>query len=179
MLIQSSRFRWVALQFDELRRCRSRYQVEQQLGHLPNNLYESYDRIIHRIDKRDHEDASKLFQWLAFSIRPLELNELAEVVAVDFESRDLPWFDCNRRYGNSEGILEVCSGFVSITEGMVDMITYEERFHSPNIRKDQTGSFLCEGVFALTICFVVILPHRNNFPLTYFQDVSGIPCAVR
>jgi hypothetical protein len=63
----------------------------------------------------------KLFQWLAFSIRPLELNELAEVVAVDFDSRDLPWFDCNRRYGDAEDILEVCSGLVSITEGMVEI----------------------------------------------------------
>jgi hypothetical protein len=114
----------VALQLDELRRCRSRYQIEQQLGRLPKDLYESYDRIILRIEERDREDVLKLFQWLAFSIRPLELNELAEVVAVDFESRELPWFDCYRRYGDAEDILEVCSGFVTITEGMVEMITH-------------------------------------------------------
>jgi hypothetical protein len=94
-------------------------------------LNETYDQIIRRIDKRDHEDALKLFQWLAFSIRPLKLDELAEVVTVDFESRDVPWIDRNRRYGDAEDILEVCSGLVSITEGMVDMVTKSNRalFH--------------------------------------------------
>jgi hypothetical protein len=123
------RFRWVALQLDELRRCRSRFQVEKQLGRLPKDLYDSYDRIFCRIDERDQEDALKLLQWLAFSIRPLELDELAEVVTVDFESRDLPWIDCNRRYGDAEDILEVCSGLVSITEGMIEMITLKQPVH--------------------------------------------------
>jgi hypothetical protein len=63
----------------------------------------------------------KLFQWLAFSIRPLRLKELAKVVAVDFDSQDVPWFDRHRRYDDAEGILEVCSGFVTTTEGTVQL----------------------------------------------------------
>jgi hypothetical protein len=128
-LSESFRFRWVALQLDELRRCLSRHQVEQQLGRLPKDLNESYDRIIGRIDKRYYEDAEKLFRWLAFSIRPLKLSELAEVVAVDFESQDVPWFDCNRRYYDEKDVLTVCSGFASISEGTVKVITREEQFH--------------------------------------------------
>jgi len=79
-------------------------------------LNETYDRILCRIQENDHEDAVKLFQWLAFSIRPLTLSELAEVVQVDFESRDLPWFNNERRYDDIEDILRVCSGFVSMTD---------------------------------------------------------------
>jgi hypothetical protein len=124
----------VAIQLNELRRYRSRYQVEQQLRCLPKDLYESYDRIVYRIEEKDRKDALKLFQWLAFSIRPLKLDELAEVVAVDFESRDLPWFDRNRRYDDTEGILEVCSGFVSITEGMVNLVTQRKLFYSLNLQ---------------------------------------------
>jgi hypothetical protein len=122
-LIPPSRFRWVALQLDELRRCRSGYQVEKQLACLPKDLYESYDRIVRRIDERDRKDARKIFHWLAFSIRPLELVELAEVVTVDFESQDEPSFDRKRRYYDPKAILSVCSGFVSITNGKVTAIT--------------------------------------------------------
>jgi hypothetical protein len=97
----------------------SPHEVEEQLQHLPNDLNESYDRIINRIDQRRQDHARKFFQWLAFSIRPLLLAELAEVVAVDFHTRDLAWFDCDRRYYNARDVLRVCSGFVSITEGIV------------------------------------------------------------
>jgi hypothetical protein len=123
-LNESFRFRWVALQLDELRCCLSRHQVEQQLGRLPKDLSESYDRIIGRIDKRYYEDAEKLFRWLAFSIRPLGLSELSEVVAVDFESQDVPWFDCHRRYYDERDVLTVCSGFVSISEGTVTVVIH-------------------------------------------------------
>jgi hypothetical protein len=84
-------------------------------------LYESYDRIVRRIDERDRKDAQKIFHWLAFSIRPLELAELAEVVTVDFESE--PSFDRKRRYYDPKAILSVCSGFVSITKGTVDVMS--------------------------------------------------------
>ena len=108
----------MALQLDQLRLCLSRHDVEEQLRHLPKGLYETYDRIINQIDERHHEDARKLLQWLAFSVRPLNLAELAEVVAVDFDSRDLPWFDCNRRYYDARDVIRVCSGFISIAEGI-------------------------------------------------------------
>jgi hypothetical protein len=100
----------------------SRHEVEERLQHLPNDLNESYDRMINRIDQRRQGDARKFFQWLAFSARPLELAELAEVIAVDFDSRDLPWFDCNRRYFDARDVLRVCSGFVFITEGIVNTV---------------------------------------------------------
>jgi hypothetical protein len=99
-----------------LRDCRSRHHVKKQLARLPKDLNETYDRILRRIQEKDCEDAVKLFQWLAFSVRPLKLSELAEVVQVDFESRDLPWFDIERRYNDTEDILRVCSGFVSMTD---------------------------------------------------------------
>jgi hypothetical protein len=86
------------------------------LARLPKDLNETYDRILRRIQEKDGEDASKLFQWLAFSVRPLTLSELAEVVQVDFESRNLPWFNSERRYDDTEDILRVCSGFVTMTD---------------------------------------------------------------
>ena len=88
----------------------------KQLAQLPKDLNVSYNRILGRIQEKDHQDAVKFFQWLAFSVRPLTLSELAEVIQVDFESGDLPWFNSERRYHDAEDILRVCSGFVSVTD---------------------------------------------------------------
>jgi len=96
--------------------CRNRQQVKEQLARLPKDLNETYDRILSRIQESDREDAVKLFQWLAFSVRPLTLPELAEVVQIDFNSPDLPWFNSERQYDDPEDILRVCSGFVSMTD---------------------------------------------------------------
>ena len=115
----------MALQLGELRNCLSPRQVEEQLTHLPKDLNELYDRMLSRIEDKFHEDAHKFFQWLVFSERPLKLTELAEVVAVDFKSQELPWFDRELRYYNVEDICRVCSGFVSITEGTFNPITQE------------------------------------------------------
>jgi len=90
--------------------------VKKQLAQLPKDLNETYDQILGRIQEKDREDAVKLSQWLAFSVRPLTLAELAEVVQVDFESRDFPWFNSERRYDDNEDILRVCSGFVSMND---------------------------------------------------------------
>ena len=87
-----------------------------QLARLPKDLNETYHRILHQIREEDRGYAVILFQWLAFSVRPLTLPELAEIVQVDFESRDLPWFNSGRRYYDPEDILRVCSGFVSVTD---------------------------------------------------------------
>ena len=119
----------MALQLDQLRLCLSRREVEEQLLDLPKGLDESYDRIIDQIDERRHEDARKLLQWLAFSVRPLKLAELAEVVAVDFRSRDLPWFDCSGRYFDARDVVRVCSGFISIAEGIDTTIVHVMQFN--------------------------------------------------
>jgi len=95
----------------------------KQLAKLPKDLNETYDRILGRIQEQDREDAVKLFQWLAFSIRPLTLSELAEAIQVDFESQYLPWFNSKRRYDDAEDILRVCPGFVSMNDNGMPKIT--------------------------------------------------------
>ena len=117
-----SRFRWVVLQLEELPYCISRHEVEEHLQHLPQDLNESYDQMLDRIEERHRDDVQKVFRWLAFALRPLQLTELAEVIGVDFHSRDMPWFDFNRRYYNSRDVIKVCLGFVVVTEGNVVMI---------------------------------------------------------
>src|ERR1700728_769366 len=77
-----SRFLLVSLQIKELQGCPSQGDLKDQLEDLPYDLDEVYDRIISGIDKKYREHALKIMQWLSFSIRPLQLTEVAQVVGV-------------------------------------------------------------------------------------------------
>src|ERR1700753_2034760 len=97
MLITKKRFRWAVCQLDALGKCRNRLMLRKALATLPPTLDETYNRILCAIDEEDFEYAVRILRWLAFSARPLSVEEISEVVAIDIE-RD-PAFD-------SEEVLE-------------------------------------------------------------------------
>ena len=111
------RFRWVALQLAELAKCSSEYQIVQQLKNLPEGLDEVYKRILKAIDRKYHADTLTFLQWLAFSKRPMKIEEVAEAITVDFESGDGPIFTSMRRYTDPWDVLVRCSSLVNESEG--------------------------------------------------------------
>lgn len=109
------RFRWVDLQIQELKDCRNEQEVEEKLEMLPTGLEEAYRRIFAR--SREPKDLKRLLQWLAFSVRPLSLSELADIITVEFPPNGLPAFNAKRRYIKSHMVQDVCSGFVTEFDG--------------------------------------------------------------
>ncbi|KZP25848.1 hypothetical protein FIBSPDRAFT_1041208, partial [Athelia psychrophila] len=77
-------FRWVALQLAELLLCCNTRSLKQQLEALPEDLEQSYERILCRASKRDRKDLRRLLQWVMFSARPITMEELADAMTVDF-----------------------------------------------------------------------------------------------
>ncbi|KAJ7513197.1 P-loop containing nucleoside triphosphate hydrolase protein [Mycena galericulata] len=69
-------FQWVKCQLDELRDCMPQ-DLEDQLSSLPCGLDATYERTLSRISDRKQLYARHLFNWLAFSFRPLHVKELA------------------------------------------------------------------------------------------------------
>ncbi|KAF7972884.1 hypothetical protein HWV62_16676 [Athelia sp. TMB] len=112
-------FRWVALQIDELSKCHSPRSVAEQLRALPKGLDGVYEKILSRSTNK--HDLKQFLLWLAFSKRPLEVEELADVVTVQFSSYDLPTYDVDLRYFDSTNVLVVCSGLVTRVEGIVKL----------------------------------------------------------
>jgi hypothetical protein len=112
-----SRFRLVALQIDKLQGCLSLGNLEDQLADLPHNLDEVYNRIISGIDKTYHEDALKILQWLSFSVRPLELVEVAHVVGVVPDADQGLCFKSSRIFTDPRSVLMICSSLVTETDG--------------------------------------------------------------
>ena len=68
-----------------LRRC-PQSDIKQALNELPKSLDETYARILKNIDQTPGRDrVIRLLQCLSVAIRPLRVEELAEVLALDFD----------------------------------------------------------------------------------------------
>jgi len=112
-----SRFLLVSLQINELQGCLSQGDLEDQLEALPRDLDEVYDRIISGIDKKYREHALKILQWVSFSVRPLKLTELAQVVGVVPDNDQGLRFKPTRILTNPRSVLMICSSLVTETDG--------------------------------------------------------------
>jgi hypothetical protein len=87
------------------------------LEDLPKTLDETYDRTLLGIDEEKREYAQRLFRCLAVSIRPLRVEELAEVLAIRFPGAAYPTFNVAWRPENAEeAVLSACSSLISIVD---------------------------------------------------------------
>jgi hypothetical protein len=80
-LTHSHRFQYVACQLDILRRCFPE-SIRSFLNDLPKTLDETYGRTLLGIDEQKRKYTQRLLQCLTVSIRPLHVEELAEIIAV-------------------------------------------------------------------------------------------------
>jgi hypothetical protein len=106
------RFRWVALQLMELKKCRTKKAIKEQLNNLPEGLDETYDRILLGIDKTDYGYTKTFLLWLCFAVRPMTLAELAATVTVDFAAENEPQFESENQIQDISDVLKMCSSFV-------------------------------------------------------------------
>jgi len=85
------------------------------LEELPESLDETYERILREINRANREHAYRLLQCLTVAVRPLRVEELAEVLAVDFNSRGGPKLNQDWRWeDNEEAVLSACSSLVTV-----------------------------------------------------------------
>jgi ankyrin repeat protein len=85
------------------------------LNYLPNALDETFGRILLGIDEAKRKFAQRLFQCLVVSIRPLRVEELAEILAVRFNDAAPPTFNAVWRPENAEeAVMSACSSLISI-----------------------------------------------------------------
>jgi len=84
------------------------------LAFLPKDLDETYARILDNINEDYRRDALKILQWLTYSARPLQLEEVAEVIAIDV--KESPRFNPAKRYPEPRDIWTICSSLISLEE---------------------------------------------------------------
>ncbi|KAH9013212.1 hypothetical protein EDB85DRAFT_984081 [Lactarius pseudohatsudake] len=107
-------FRWVFCQLEILRHCFPA-SVLNILEQLPESLDETYERILREISRANRDHAYRLLQCLTVAVRPLRVEELAEILAVDFHASGGPKLNADWQWeDNEEAVLSACSSLVAV-----------------------------------------------------------------
>ncbi|KAH9975115.1 hypothetical protein BGW80DRAFT_1444668 [Lactifluus volemus] len=107
-------FRWVACQLEALRDCLPA-SLRDALRELPETLDHTYERILLGIKPRNREYAHRLLQCITVSIRPLHVEELAEVLAIRFDAGKPPEYHSDWRLEDAQkAVILACSSLISV-----------------------------------------------------------------
>ena len=99
-------------QLEYLRHC-LRQRIRRALDELPETLDETYEEI----GNQNWEYAHRLFQCVAAASRPLNVKELAEFLALDFDSEPTPTLRDDWREENPErAVRYICPSLLVIVE---------------------------------------------------------------
>ena len=103
-------------QLEVLRHCFPS-SVKLFLEELPESLDETYERILREITKPNQGHEHRLMQCLVAAVRPLEVKELAEVLAFDFNVEGIPKLNPGWRWEDQEeAVMTACSSLVIIVK---------------------------------------------------------------
>jgi hypothetical protein len=106
----------VFCQLELLRQCFPP-SVRRILEELPESLDETYERILREIRKPNQGHALRLLQCLVVAVRPLRVEELAEVLAFDFNTGGMPKLNPDWRWEDQEeAVMSACSSLVTIVK---------------------------------------------------------------
>ena len=106
-------------QLEALRHCLPP-SVARILEELPESLDETYERVLREINKANREHARRLLQCLTVALRPLRVEELAEVLAIDFDAPahgGISQLNLNWRWADHhQAVLSTCSSLIAIVD---------------------------------------------------------------
>ena len=89
------------------------------LSQLPKTLDGTYERVLRNIHEDNKEHARRLLHCIAVAVRPLRVEELAEILTFDFDAAegDIPEYHANWRWKDQEeAVLSTCSSLITIAE---------------------------------------------------------------
>ena len=88
------------------------------LDELPESLDETYERVLRNINKANRDHAFHLLQCITVAVRPLRVEDLAEVLAVDFDAArngGIPNLKPDWRWSDQhQAVLSTCSSLIAI-----------------------------------------------------------------
>ncbi|KAH8983649.1 ankyrin repeat-containing domain protein [Lactarius akahatsu] len=182
------RFRWVFCQLEVLRNCLPQ-NVQRVLRELPNSLDETYERVLKEIGKVNPDQAYRLLQCLTVATRPLRVDELAEVLALDFDGAQegIPTLNSDWRWDDEQqGVLSTCSSLIVVVDdessrtrvvqfahfSVKEFLTSDRLANAANLTADVSRFHICLEPAHMVIaqaCLAILL-HSNrverNSPLS-------------
>jgi hypothetical protein len=156
--------------------------IRRALNSLPEDLDETYTRILKAIPPQHLPQTIRLLQFLVFSNHPLRIEEAVDVLAVGLEKT--PHFDTERRLLDPEETTRYCSGLtITVTKLKKDPYAYREvtilqlahfsvkEYLTSNTMADPIAAHLDESV-ARGLIANVCLAYLLNIDLDPRGDVS-------
>jgi hypothetical protein len=114
------------------------------LDDLPDSLDETYERILMEIRKPNQGHAHRLLQCLVAAVRPLRVEELAEVLAFDFKPEGIPKLNLFWRWEDQEeAVMSACSSLVIIVKDGDSRIVQFSHF---SVKEFLTANRLAEPI---------------------------------
>ncbi|KAH9166005.1 ankyrin repeat-containing domain protein, partial [Lactarius sanguifluus] len=111
-------FRWVFCQLEVLQHCFPQ-SIRRTLNELPKSLDETYERVLKEIGMANRDHAHRLLQCLTAAARPLRVEELAEILALDFDGAEgaIPKLKEDWRWEDRQrSVLSTCSSLITQVE---------------------------------------------------------------
>ena len=122
--------------------------VRRILEELPDSLDETYERILREIRKSNQGLARRLMQCLVVAVRPLRVEELAEVLVFDFKAEGIPKLNENWRWEDQEeAVMSACSSLVTIVNDEDSRIVQFSHF---SVKEFLTADRLAEPMRAVS-----------------------------
>ena len=134
-------------QLEVLRQCFPP-SVRRILEELPESLDETYERILREIKKPNQGHAHRLLQCLVVAARPLDVKELAEVLAFDFNIGGIPKLNPGWRWEDQEeAVMSACSSLVTIVKDGDSQVVQFSHF---SVKEFLTADRLAEPIRDVT-----------------------------
>ena len=122
--------------------------VRRVLEELPDSLDETYERILREIRKPNQGHAHRLLQCLVVAVRPLRVEELAEVLVFDFNTGGMPKLNPGWRWEDQEeAVMSACSSLVTIVKDGDSRVVQFSHF---SVKEFLTADRLAEPVRDVT-----------------------------
>jgi len=145
--------------------------IRKALNELPTTLDVTYERALQGILKEKRQHAYHLFQCLVVAIRPLRVEEIAELFAIEFDHDSAPNLKEGWRPENpEEAVLSACSTLIAVIENKGSKIVQFSHFSvkeyliSDRLRTSEIGnirhnhiSFVAAQTVLARACLTVLL----------------------
>ncbi|KAK6353811.1 hypothetical protein TWF730_008235 [Orbilia blumenaviensis] len=118
-------FRLAACQIDILQQCCDPPDLLNNLDKLPTTLEEIYSKMLNKIPSIYQHKAIRILQFLSYSSKPLRVNEVVDILAVDTDGQG--YFNSKDRMPNPVDILCYCPGLVVIGSPRYRLYSRDDR----------------------------------------------------
>jgi hypothetical protein len=157
------RFRWVYCQLDSLSQCFPS-SIRNALMELPATLDDTYERILQGIPKQKRHHAFRLFQCMIAAFRPLRVEELAEILAINFDLNAAAKLVEGWRPENpEEDVLSACSTLIAIIDDngaktvQFSHFSVKEFLTSDRLRMSSKDGDICEYYIPLEPAHTILV----------------------